>query len=144
MFTSPFRRPALLAAASVALVTVTACGAQAATHAAPAAPTGYTALAHQSGHCGEGGEGGKGGAPGQPGQPGQPGKPGCLSFHDLPDKPKSDLSLTDRARIALTVLTGRATKAEVAKKYKISEKEVDTWERQVLNGDWLGLIGDAS
>ncbi|MER6569717.1 hypothetical protein ABT288_26865 [Streptomyces sp. NPDC001093] len=139
MFINPSRRPILLAAASVALVTVTACGAQAATHTAPA-PTGYTALAHRSGHCGEGGEGGKGGAPGQPGQPGEPGKPGCFSLHDLPDKPKSELSLADRARIALTVLTGRATKAEVAKKYKISEKEVDTWERQVLNGDWLGLL----
>ncbi|MFI2201661.1 hypothetical protein ACH47Z_12975 [Streptomyces sp. NPDC020192] len=139
MSTSLWRRPSLLAAASVAIVTVTACGAQAATHSSPA-PSGYAALAQQSDHCGEGGAGGKGGAPGQPGQPGQPGKPGCLSFDALPDKPKSDLTPVDRARIAVTVLTGRATKADVAKKYKISEKEVDTWERQVLNGDWLGLL----
>ncbi|GHE04805.1 DUF1153 domain-containing protein [Streptomyces alanosinicus] len=149
MSTNLWQRPFLLAAASAALVTVTACGAQAATHgtraathAAPAA-TGHSALARQSSHCGEGGEGGKGGAPGRPGQPGQPGKPGCSAFgdlHDLPDKPTSELSQPDKARIALTVLTGRVTQADAARKYKISEKEISTWERQLLNGDWLALL----
>ncbi|MEU6508571.1 DUF1153 domain-containing protein [Streptomyces sp. NPDC046942] len=139
MSTSLWQRPLLLAAASVAVVTVTACGAQAATHPA-SAPTGISALAHQSDHCGEGGAGGKGGAPGQPGQPGQPGKPGCLSLQDLPDKPKSELTDLDKARIALSVLTGRVTQADAAKKYKISEKEISTWERQILSGDWLGLL----
>ncbi|MER6385937.1 hypothetical protein [Streptomyces sp. NPDC001250] len=142
MSTNLWQRPFLLAAASAALVTVTACGAQAVTHAAPAA-TGYSALAQQSSQCGEGGEGGKGGAPGQPGEPGQPGKPGCAPFQgpqDLPDKPKSELSQLDKARIALTVLTGRVTQADAAKKYKISEQEISTWERQLLNGDWLAFL----
>ncbi|MQY34784.1 hypothetical protein SRB17_27540 [Streptomyces sp. RB17] len=139
MFTSPSRRPLLLAAASVALVTVTACGAQAATRTAPA-PTGYTALAHRAGHCGEGGEGGKGGAPGRPGQPGKPGKPGCFSLRDLPDKPTSELSRLDKARIALAVLTGRVTRSDAAKKYRIAEKEISAWERQLLNGDWLAFL----
>ncbi|MEV5877540.1 hypothetical protein AB0L75_25625 [Streptomyces sp. NPDC052101] len=143
MSTHLWQRPVLLAAASAALVTITACGAQAATHAAPA-PAGYSALAHQSSHCGEGGEGGKGGAPGQPGQPGQPGKAGCFSLDDLPDKPKSELSQLDKARIALTVLTGRVTQADAAKKYKISEKEISDWERQLLKGDWLEFLQQES
>ncbi|MGW2419997.1 DUF1153 domain-containing protein [Streptomyces sp. NPDC001709] len=119
MSTSFWRRPLALAAASVAIVTVTACGAQKATHTTPSAPTGYSALAHQSPPCG-------------------------FSLHDLPDKPKSELTLVDRARIMLAVLTGQVKKDEVAKKYKVSDKEITKWEHQVLNGDWLGLLGDVS
>lgn len=142
MSMNSWRRPLTLAAASVALVTATACAAQAATHTGPV-PSGHAAApAHPSSHCGEGGEGGKGGAPGKPGEPGKPGKPGCAAFdlHDLPDKPKSDLSRLDKARIALAVLTGRVTQADAAKKYKIPEKEISKWERQLLNGDWLAFL----
>ncbi|MEU2063768.1 hypothetical protein [Streptomyces sp. NPDC013455] len=143
MCTISWRRPLILLAASVTLVTGAGCAAQAATPAA-SAPSGHTALLQRAENCGEGGEGGKGGAPGQPGEPGKPGKPGCLAFRDLPDKPKSELTRLDRARIVLTVLSGHATKAEVAKKYKVSEKEIDTWERRLLNGDWLSLVQDTS
>lgn len=133
------QRPFFLAAASVALVTVTACGAQAVTHPV-AAPIGHSAPAHRSAQCGEGGQGGKGGAPGQPGQPGEPGKPGCFSPDDLPDRQKPELSQSDKARIALAVLTRRLTQAEAAKKYRIAEKEISTWERQLLDGDWLAFL----
>ncbi|MER7188420.1 DUF1153 domain-containing protein [Streptomyces hyaluromycini] len=139
-----WQRPLVLAVASLALATGTACAAQAApgvttatSRTAPAAPS----------HCGHGGEGGKGGeggtggAPGQPGEPGKPGKLGCFAFGDLPDKPKSELTGLDKARIVLTVESGQAKKAEVVKKYKISEKEFDTWDKQLRNGDWAALLG---
>lgn len=141
MSTRSWRGPFVLAAASAALVTTTACAAQAATHTVPASHA--VATADRSARCGEGGEGGKGGAPGQPGEPGKPGEPGCSPFHgldDLPGKPKSKLSRLDKERIALTVLTGRVTQSDAAKKYQIPEKEIGKWERNVLSADWLGFL----
>ncbi|GGU80242.1 hypothetical protein GCM10010260_10580 [Streptomyces filipinensis] len=143
MSSSTWRRPFILAAASVALVTTTACAAQAATPIAPAPGSHAAAPADRSAHCGEGGEGGKGGAPGQPGEPGEPGKPGCAPFHglsDLPGRPKSKLSRLDKARIALAVLTGRVTEADAAKKYKVREKEISKWEQNLLDGGWLEFL----
>ncbi|MFD4511552.1 DUF1153 domain-containing protein [Streptomyces sp. NPDC058457] len=139
-----WQRPLVLAVASLALATGTACAAQ----ATPGVTTGtsLTAPAAAASHCGQGGEGGKGGeggrggAPGQPGEPGKPGKPGCFRFDDLPDKPKSELTGLDKARIVLTVESGQAKKSEVVKKYKISEKEFDTWDKQLRDGDWAALL----
>ncbi|MEU9153581.1 DUF1153 domain-containing protein [Streptomyces sp. NPDC048417] len=142
MSTTRWQRPLILAVASVALATGTACAAQAApdvttgtSHAAPADP----AHCGRGGEGGEGGEGGKGGAPGQPGEPGQPGRLGCFTSGDLPDKPKSDLTGTDKIRIMLIVESGQAKKPDVIKKYKISEKEFDTWDKQFRDGDWAAL-----
>jgi hypothetical protein len=140
-----WQRPLILAVASVALATGTACAAQ----ASPSATAGisHAAPADQFSHCGkggeggEGGEGGKGGAPGRPGEPGKPGRSGCFRFGDLPDKPKSELTVVDKIQIVLTVESGQAKKAEVAKKYKISEKEIDTWDKQFRDGDWAALMG---
>ncbi|MER5928255.1 DUF1153 domain-containing protein [Streptomyces mirabilis] len=136
-----WQRPLVLAVASVALATGTACAAQ----AAPGVTTGTSQMApadpSHCGHGGEGGEGGKGGAPGQPGEPGKPGQFGCFKFDDLPDKPKSELTGVDKIRIVLTVESGQAKKADVAKKYKISEKEFDTWDKQFRDGDWAALMG---
>ncbi|MFE0516148.1 helix-turn-helix domain-containing protein [Streptomyces sp. NPDC058964] len=131
-----WRRPLVLAMASVAIATGTACAAQASPSVTPAvsqvAPAGHA-------HCGQGGEGGEGGKGGAPGEPGEPGKPGCFSFGALPDKPKSKLTIVDKLRIVLTVESGRAKKSDVAKKYKISEKEIDTWDKQFREGDWAAL-----
>ncbi|MGY5116135.1 DUF1153 domain-containing protein [Streptomyces sp. 900105755] len=134
-----WQRPFVLAMASVALAAGTACAAQAAPGITPAADR--TVPAAPSSRCGQGGEGGKGGAPGRPGEPGKPGHPGCLKLGDLPDKPKSDLTGLDRARIVLAVESGQTKKADVVKKYKISEKEFDTWDRQLRGGDWAALLG---
>ncbi|MER5793638.1 DUF1153 domain-containing protein [Streptomyces sp. NPDC001980] len=133
-----WQRPVVLAVASLALAAGTACAAQ----AAPGVTTGTsrTSFAALS-HCGKGGEGGKGGAPGRQGEPGKPGKPGCFTFGDLPDKPKSELTGLDKARIVLSVESGQTKKADGVKKYKISEKEFDTWDRQFRHGDWAALLG---
>ncbi|UXY31937.1 DUF1153 domain-containing protein [Streptomyces sp. HUAS TT20] len=132
-----WRRPLVLAVASVALATGTACAAQ----ASPGVTPGVSQMASADhAHCGEGGEGGKGGAPGEPGEPGKPGGRGCLTLGDLPDKPKSDLTAVDKLRIVLIVESGHAKKSDVAKKYKISEKEIDTWVKQVRDGDWAALL----
>ncbi len=131
-----WQRRFVLAVASVALATGTACAAQ----AAPGVTTGTSQMAPADlSHCGHGG--GRGGgkaaglAPGQPGEPGKPGRFGCFKFDDLPDKPKSELTGVDKIRIVLTVESGQAKKADVAKKYKISEKEFDTWDKQFRDGD---------
>ncbi|MFJ8164342.1 hypothetical protein ACIRBY_25935 [Streptomyces sp. NPDC096136] len=147
MFTIPFQRPLILAAASLALVTGTACAAQAAVSHVPAA-TSASVPGLQATNCaagGAGGEGGKGGEGGQPGQPGEPGKPGgtaCLGFADLPDKPKSELTVVDRVRIALTVIAddSKELKDKIADKYKITPEQIDTWKKQYMDGDWLGLM----
>ncbi|WP_330301682.1 MULTISPECIES: helix-turn-helix domain-containing protein [unclassified Streptomyces] len=142
-----WQRPLILAVASVALATGTACAAQASPSAA--AVTGHVAVADRSSHCGrggeggEGGKGGEGGRGGEPGRPGEPGKPGtsCLRFGDLPDKPASKLTMIDKIRIVMAVESGQAKKAEVAKKYKVSEKEIGTWVKQFRDGDWAALTG---
>ncbi|MGY5050797.1 DUF1153 domain-containing protein [Streptomyces sp. 900105755] len=134
-----WQRPFVLALASVALAAGTACAAQAAPGSTP--DTRRTALAAPASHCGKGGEGGKGGAPGRPGEPGKPGHPGCLTLGDLPDRPKADLTGLDRARIVLAVESGQVKKSDVVKKYKISEKDFDTWDRQLRGGDWAALLG---
>ncbi|WP_406336049.1 transposase [Streptomyces sp. NBC_00203] len=139
-----WQRPLILAVASVALATGTACAAQASPSATAA--TTRVVLADQSSHCGkggEGGEGGEGGRGGEPGRPGEPGKPGtsCLRFGALPDKPASKLTVIDKVRIVMAVESGQAKKAEVAKKYKVSEKEIDTWVKQFRDGDWAALMG---
>lgn len=144
MSISHWRRPLVLAVASVALATGTACAAQAASyrtagthHAAPADPH----LCGHGGKGGAGGEGGKGGAPGRPGEPGRPGRPGCLAIGELPDRNRSDLTGLDRTRIVLAVESGQAKKDDVIKKYKISEKEFDTWDKQFREGNWATLTG---
>ncbi|WP_327425926.1 helix-turn-helix domain-containing protein [Streptomyces sp. NBC_01236] len=140
-----WQRPLILAVASVALATGTACAAQASPSATAA--TGRVVLADQSSHCGrggeggEGGKGGEGGRGGEPGRPGEPGKPGCFRFGDLPDKPASKLTVIDKIRIVMAVESGQAKKAEVAKKYKVSEKEIGTWVKQFRDGDWAALMG---
>ncbi|MER6216040.1 hypothetical protein ABT213_18520 [Streptomyces sp. NPDC001674] len=154
MFTIPFQRPLLLAAASLALVSGTACAAQAAVSHTPAA-TSASAPALKATDCtlggagGAGGEGGKGGQGGQPGQPGEPGKPGgtaCLGFDDLPDKPKSELTVVDKARIALTVIAddSKEMKDKIAAKYKITHAQIDTWKKQYLEGDWFALMNNSA
>ncbi|MEV0181887.1 helix-turn-helix domain-containing protein [Streptomyces sp. NPDC050625] len=132
-----WRRPLVLAVASVALATGTACAAQASPGVAPGVS--QVAPADHA-HCGQGGEGGKGGAPGEPGEPGKPGGRGCFTLGDLPDKPKSELTVVDKLRIVLIVESGHAKKSDVAKKYKVSEKEIDTWVKQVRDGDWAALL----
>jgi hypothetical protein len=138
-----WQRPLVLAVASLALAAGTACAAQAAPGVTPGISQTAPAAPSHCGHGGEGGrggEGGQGGAPGRPGEPGKPGKPGCFTFGDLPDKPRSDLTGMDRIRIVLTVESGQAKKADVVKKYKISEKEFDTWSKQFRDGDWAALL----
>ncbi|MFC7267260.1 DUF1153 domain-containing protein [Streptomyces lutosisoli] len=143
-----WQRPLILAVASVALAAGTACAAQASPGATAAG--GRVAVADRSSHCGrggeggeggKGGEGGRGGEPGRPGEPGKPGTSGCFRFGDLPDKPKSKLTMIDKIRIVMTVESGQAKKADVAKKYKVSEKEIDTWAKQFRDGDWVALMG---
>ncbi|WP_330328705.1 hypothetical protein OHS33_02410 [Streptomyces sp. NBC_00536] len=150
MFTSSWQRPLILAAASLAFVTGTACAAQASQSQAPAGVA-SSALAGQPTHCvanggegGEGGEGGAGGQGGQPGQPGEPGKPGgvgCFTFKDLPDKPKEELTVVDRVRIVMTLLAddSKDNKEKIAKKYKITTEQLDTWKKNYLDGDWFAL-----
>ncbi|MET3985784.1 hypothetical protein [Streptomyces sp. PvR034] len=153
MFTSSWQRPLVLAAASLAFVTGTACAAQAAQSHAPAG-TVSSALPGQPANCatggsgGEGGEGGEGGKGGRPGKPGEPGKPGtsggfgCFRFGDLPDKPEAELTVVDRVRIVLILLAddSDATKEKIAKKYKISTERIDTWKKNYLAGDWFALV----
>ncbi|MER5727366.1 hypothetical protein ABT084_03225, partial [Streptomyces sp. NPDC002138] len=97
---------------------------------------------------GEGGKGGEGGSGGQPGQPGQPGKPGtadCFTLGDLPDKPKEELTVVDRVRIVITLMAddSDATKDKIAKKYKITTEQIDTWKKNYLQGDWIALTTSA-
>ncbi len=153
MFTTSWQRPLVLAAASVALFAGTACAAQASEVQAPAGLS-ASALADQPPFCGmggeggkggKGGEGGKGGQPGQPGEPGQPGRSGCrLSFGDLPDKPKSDLTVADKVRIValLMVEDSDAMKKKIAEKYDIPADRLDTWKQNYLDGDWFALMDD--
>ncbi|OKK17196.1 hypothetical protein AMK16_20030 [Streptomyces sp. CB00455] len=151
MFTSPWQRPLILAAASLAFLTGTGCAAHASQTQAPAGSS-SSVLAGQSAHCGgggrggEGGAGGKGGAPGEPGRPGKPGRPGCFRFDDLPDKPKKELGVTDKVRIVLTVLTddSDATKKRITEKYKISQDQLETWKQDYLDGNWFALMEGSS
>lgn len=151
MFTSTWQRPIVLVVASLALVTGTACAAQASEPQAPAGGTSSVlsgSLAHcvgfgQGGKGGEGGEGGKGGKPGKPGEPGKPGGVGCFRFEDLPDKTKAELTAVDKVQIVMAVLADDSdeTKKKIADKYKISTEEIDTWKRQYTEGDWCALMG---
>ncbi|MEU9144214.1 hypothetical protein [Streptomyces sp. NPDC048349] len=152
MFTISWQRPLVLAAVSFALVTGSACAAQASAHHAPTG-FGSASVSEQPAHClgggeggkgGKGGEGGKGGRPGEPGEPGKPGRVGCLlGFDDLPDKPKSELTVVDKVRIVLILLADDSdeTKEKIAKKYDISQEQLDTWKRQYVDGDWFALMG---
>ncbi|CAM5297570.1 hypothetical protein SAVIM338S_00400 [Streptomyces avidinii] len=154
MFTSSWQRPVVLAAASLAFLTGTACAAQASqTHT----PTGVVSSvqADGSGHCaaggkggegGEGGKGGRGGKPGEPGEPGKPGRAGCFRFEDLPDKSKDDLTVVDRVRIVVTLIANDndETRDKIAKKYKISDEQIDTWKKNYVDGDWFALMGIGS
>ncbi|MER6200111.1 hypothetical protein ABT234_22415 [Streptomyces sp. NPDC001586] len=152
MFTCTWQRPLILAAASLALVTGTACAAQASEFKAPAG-TSSSVAAEQPTHCalgghgGEGGKGGKGGRGGQPGEPGEPGKPGgvgCFRFDDLPDKSKSDLSMVDKVHIVMILLVDDSDdmKEKIAKKYDISEDQLDNLKDDYLEGNWIALMGD--
>ncbi|MFJ9800424.1 hypothetical protein [Streptomyces wuyuanensis] len=62
------------------------------------------------------------------------------AFGELPDKPKDELSVVDKVRIVVALLTDEATTDEVAEKYDVSKKEVGTWREQVLDGDWAALM----
>ncbi|MCX4961302.1 helix-turn-helix domain-containing protein [Streptomyces virginiae] len=153
MFTKSWQRPIILATASLALVTGTACAAQASQSHTPTNIS-ASAPADQPEHCvgfgaggkgGEGGKGGRGGEPGQPGEPGRPGGVGCFKFEDLPDKSKADLTVVDKVRIAIIVLAADdedETTKKIADKYKISEKQIDTWKKYYVDGDWFALMAD--
>ncbi|MFB6617578.1 hypothetical protein ACIGFK_24200 [Streptomyces sp. NPDC085524] len=145
MFTSPWQRPLILAAASLALVTGTACAAQASqthTTADISSSPSHCVLGGQGGEGGKGGEGGRGGQPGQPGEPGKPGSVGCFRFEDLPDKSKSELNAVDKVRIVMLLVADDSDemKEKVAKKYKISTDELDDWKKDYLAGDWCSLM----
>ncbi|GAA0912545.1 helix-turn-helix domain-containing protein [Streptomyces thermoalcalitolerans] len=147
MFKNPRQRSLVLGTASLVIAIGTVYAADAA-RGAPADTHHSTHGSHRSfGHhsdCGKGGRGGEGGKGGRPGQPGEPGKPGCLRSGDLlPDKPKgAKLQGVDKIRIVMSVMSGHTTRAEAAKKYEVSENEIDTWKRQFLNGDWFTLFGE--
>ncbi|MFE9559609.1 hypothetical protein ACFYM0_00670 [Streptomyces sp. NPDC006487] len=154
MFTSPWQRPLILAAASLAFVTGTACAAQAAQSHTPASSV-SSIMTGSPAHCGfggaggeggEGGEGGKGGQPGKPGEPGKPGGVGCFRFDDLPDKPKAELTMVDKVRIVVTLLADDSDemKEKIAKKYKISTEQIDTWKKSYEDGDWFALMGSSN
>ncbi|MCB5181968.1 hypothetical protein [Streptomyces antimicrobicus] len=150
MFTTSWQRPLILAAASLALVTGTACAAQA---SEPHAPTGISSstlgdhpepctMIGKGGEGGEGGKGGKGGQPGEPGKPGKPGSAGCLRFDDLPDKPKSELSLVDKVHIVMLVLSADDSediKKKIAEKYEIAPDQIDSWKEHYLHENWCAL-----
>lgn len=103
---------------------------------------------------GEGADGGDAGAPGRPGEPGDPGsgldagpglpgkagESGCARSGNLPDKAEDDLSVIDKTRIVALTVTGQVRESEVAEKYRIPESQVTEWKRQMLQGDWLGLL----
>ncbi|MFJ3726685.1 hypothetical protein ACIPYQ_29560 [Streptomyces sp. NPDC090045] len=152
MFTCTWQRPLILAAASLALVTGTACAAQASEFKAPAG-TSSSVVAEQPTHCslgGRGGEGGKGGAggsggrPGEPGEPGKPGGVGCFRFDDLPDKSKSDLSMVDKVHIVMILLVDDSDdmKEKIAKKYDMSEEQLDDLKEAYIEGNWFALMSD--
>lgn len=151
MFRSTWQRPLILAAASLALFTGTACAAQASGPHMQASTSSMAVADHpkpcaafgKGGEGGEGGAGGKGGQPGQPGQPGQSGRPGCLRFDDLPDKPKSKLTVVDKVYIVMALVAddSDATRDKIAKKYDLSHDQLDTWKHDYLNGDWFALMG---
>lgn len=157
MFTISWQRPLILAAASLALVTGTACAAQASQSHTPTGTSSSVVADHpepcfklgkggEGGKGGKGGEGGKGGKPGEPGEPGQPGRSGCLRFSDLPDKDKSELSVVDKVQIVLILMADDSDemKEKIADKYKISEGQLDTWKEQYKEGDWFALMGGDS
>ncbi|MET9324745.1 hypothetical protein ABZX75_32020 [Streptomyces sp. NPDC003038] len=150
MFTISWQRPLVLAAASLALVTGTACAAQASGSHTPAGISSSAAVDHpepcamigKGGEGGKGGKGGEGGKPGQPGEPGKSGRPGCLRFDDLPDKSKSELTVVDKVYIVMVMLAddSDATKEKIAKKYDISQDQLDTWKKDYLDGNWFALM----
>ncbi|MEV7521839.1 helix-turn-helix domain-containing protein [Streptomyces sp. NPDC091371] len=145
MFTSSWQRPLVLAAASLALVTGTACAAQASQSQAPTAVSSspsHCVLGGAGGEGGKGGEGGRGGQPGQPGEPGKPGRVGCFRFEDLPDKSKSELNAVDKVRIVIVLMADDtdATKDKISKKYDISREQLDDWKKDYLAGDWCSLM----
>lgn len=146
-----WKRPLLLAAASLAIVSGTACAAYTPQdvitgigRAAGAGDlVGRFVECGKGGDGGDGGKGGEGGRPGAPGEPGEPGKSGlagCVPLGELPDKPKGALSVVDKVRIVMAVLSGDRTSAEVAEKYEVPEGQIETWKRQFLGGDWPALI----
>ncbi|MFF5447962.1 hypothetical protein [Streptomyces sp. NPDC012888] len=151
MSTISWQRPLILAAASLALVTGTACAAQASESHAPTGISSSVVGDHpepcvmvgKGGEGGAGGEGGKGGKPGQPGEPGKPGRSGCLRFDDLPDKPKSELSMVDKVHIVMLVLAADdsdETKKKIAEKYEIALGQIDSWKDHYLDGNWFALM----
>ncbi|MFE7774887.1 DUF1153 domain-containing protein [Streptomyces sp. NPDC057445] len=60
---------------------------------------------------------------------------------DLPDKPNEELSVVDKAQIVTAVQSGGTTRAEAAVKYEVSEREIDIWKREVLDGDRSASMG---
>lgn len=114
--------------------------------ASDSATTGVVSRTANCGHGGEGGQGGaggKGGAPGQPGQPGQPGNPSCLRTTDLLPAPgTANLSSDDQARIALAVMAGQLSTTEAARRYKVTEADIEGWKQRFPAGDWSRLIDE--
>ncbi|MFD5424365.1 hypothetical protein [Streptomyces sp. NPDC127084] len=170
MSRSLWLRPAILAATAAALTLGSACAATP-SHSAPTPPPpagrgdqaaqgsdgsrggllgrpgepGEPGVGWRGGDGGRGGDGFFGGTGGRGGDGGDGARGadsrGCLRLSELPDKPKEKLTVGDKVRIVMVVLYGDATSAEVARKYKLPEKDVGAWKEQFLDGDWFALTG---
>ncbi|MCF3136806.1 hypothetical protein [Streptomyces olivochromogenes] len=145
-----WRRPIALVATVLATALGAACSAHTQQSPAPEQPAAaHAADTHSdSAGCGSGGAGGRGGDSGEGGEPGESGESGkpatheCTRYSDLPDKPKDELDVADKARVVLVLLNGGATKEQIAKKYKMPEHEVEAWKQAYLKGDWAVLMGN--
>ncbi|MET9468582.1 hypothetical protein ABZY44_28095, partial [Streptomyces sp. NPDC006544] len=62
------------------------------------------------------------------------------------DKTKSQLTVIDRIRIAVTLVADDSdeTRDKITKKYKISDEQLDTWKKDYVDGDWFALMGIGS
>ncbi|MEU4098663.1 hypothetical protein [Streptomyces sp. NPDC026673] len=165
MSTHFWQRPMALVVAAVAVTAGTA-GAAQLTHGVDDRPAPCARDANRGGDGGDGGfsfaglfggagaAGGDTGAPGRqdepgdrgsgpgagPGLPGKTGASGCARSGNLPDKTEDGLSVIDKTRIVALTVTGQVRESEVAEKYRIPESRVTEWKRQMLTGDWLGLL----
>ncbi|MFE0631768.1 hypothetical protein ACFW3D_33055 [Streptomyces sp. NPDC058864] len=78
-----------------------------------------------------------------PGLPTAAAAAGCAPPGALPDKPAKRLSVVDKARIVMLVASGEARGSEVAAQYRVSGDQAAVWKRQLLVGDWPGLMRTA-
>ncbi|WP_431962359.1 helix-turn-helix domain-containing protein [Actinacidiphila sp. bgisy160] len=128
------RRPVATVMAALAVAGATA-GAAQLTHT-----TAADRPAPCSRYDGRGGDGAVTGRDGLPGLPVAAAASGCALPGALPDKPEDRLSVVDKARIVVLMADGEARDSEVAAQYRVSEDQVAAWKRQLLLGDWFGLL----